>query len=274
MEEPGPWGPGGVPASRLGETTTAALRRVAEGHRSRLLLVRRPGAERRSPADRTLFLARCVRGREQVLTRRCAVEDVAAAAADDAGWVVHEGPVFLVCTHGRKDWCCALRGRPLARAFAEAQPEGTWECSHLGGCRFAANVLSLPTGHAYGRVDAADVEELTAAVARGAVVPRLLRGRCTDAMVVQAADVHARLALGLERADGLVPASGQRLDPAGERWRITFDTVSTTAGTGAGRVDVEVRLGHVASPQRLTCGAVEEQYARTWELVDVRVLGG
>ena len=63
-------------------------------------------------------------------------------------------------------------------------------------------------------------------------------------------------------ADDLVPVSGRRTDAAGERWRITF----TGAGT-AGRVEVEVRLGHVGQAQRLTCGAGQEQYARTWELV-------
>ncbi|HET6740591.1 MAG TPA: sucrase ferredoxin, partial [Kribbella sp.] len=61
-------------------------------------------------------------------------------------------PVYLVCTHGRHDACCAVRGRPVAAALASAYPERTWECSHIGGDRFAANVVVLPHGLFYGHV--------------------------------------------------------------------------------------------------------------------------
>jgi hypothetical protein len=54
---------------------------------------------------------------------------------------VSEEPIYLVCTHGRHDACCAVRGRPVAAALAAAYPERTWECSHIGGDRFAANVV-------------------------------------------------------------------------------------------------------------------------------------
>lgn len=276
VEEPGPWGPGAVPDSRLGPAATAALRATAAARSEKLLLVRRPATHRAAApsGNRTIFRVHCVRGQERVLVRTCAAEDVVAAAADDDGWEVHDGVLLLVCTHGRKDWCCALRGRPLAQAVAAHEPDGTWECSHLGGCRFAANLLALPGGHAYGRVDAADAGELVAAVRAGRVVPRLLRGRCTDAMVVQAADAHARLSLGRVDAADLVPVSGERLDEAGDRWRITLagpaDVEAVRARRpGADGVAVEVRLGHVPAPQRLTCGAGAEQYARTWVLVSL-----
>jgi hypothetical protein len=305
VEEPGPWGLGAVPASRLGQEATAALRAAAAARSEKLLLVRRPETRGRpgAPGRRTLFRAWCERGEERVLTRTCDADAVPAAVADEAGWEPYDGPLLLVCTHGRKDWCCALRGRPLAQAVAAHEPEGTWECSHLGGCRFAANLLALPTGHVYGRVDAADAGELVAAVRAGSVLPRALRGRSTDAMVVQAADVHARLELGRDRADDLVPVRAEPLaaDERGgvERWRITL--AGPAAGLAAGlaggrtgaaepraaaapaprsaaavpsRVAVELRLGHVQQPQRLTCGAEQEQYARTWEMTDLRELPG
>ena len=47
-------------------------------------------------------------------------------------------PMLLVCTHGVHDTCCAVRGRPVAAALARRWPEATWECSHVGGDRFAA----------------------------------------------------------------------------------------------------------------------------------------
>ena len=45
-------------------------------------------------------------------------------------------------------------GRPVAAALEAAHPEETWEVSHIGGDRFAANMLVLPHGLYYGRLDA------------------------------------------------------------------------------------------------------------------------
>ena len=46
----------------------------------------------------------------------------------------------------------AGRSRP---ALAAAHPEETWEVSHIGGDRFAGNLLVLPHGLYYGRLDPA-----------------------------------------------------------------------------------------------------------------------
>jgi hypothetical protein len=275
VEEPGPWGPGGVPSSRLGESTTAALRDVAASIGAKLLLVRRPGtsvlrsaAAAAGSAERVLMRVSVRRGRERVVRRSCGAADVVEAARSREGWEdldTSDGGPLLVCTHGRKDWCCARRGRPLAAALAELAPQRVWECSHLGGDRFAANLLSLPTGWTYGRVDTADAAAVVSATAEGRVLPALLRGRCCDAMVVQAADVLVRQALGRDGVRDLVPVSAVREDEdADAPWRVVFD------GDAAGpRVEARVRQRHVTSPQRLTCGAATEQHARTWELLGV-----
>ena len=271
MEEPGPWGPGGVPTSRLGDAATASLREVATSIGAKLLLVRRPGTSvlraGAGSGERVLMRVSVRRGRERVVTRTCAAADVVEAARSGEGWQdldTSDGGPLLVCTHGRKDWCCARRGRPLAAALAALAPQRVWECSHLGGDRFAANLLSLPTGWTYGRVDAADAASVVVETAAGRVVPPLLRGRSCDAMVVQAADVLARQPLGRTAAADLVPVSAARVrEDADAPWRVVFDAA------GGGQVVALVRQGHVVSPQRLTCGAAEEQHARTWELLDL-----
>ncbi len=265
VEEPGAWGSEAVPSSRLGPATTAALAATARASGSKLLLVRRPVRRGADSGRRRLFRATCRRGAEQLLTKECAAPDVASAAADDEGWETAGGPLLLVCTHGRKDWCCALRGRPLAAALAALEPAGTWECSHLGGCRFAANLLVLPSGLTYGQVDAGDADEVVAAVRDGRVLTRSLRGRTSDAMVVQAADAHARATLGRHDADDLVPSRAERFDEAGDAWDITLDGAS-----GRSSVVVGLEQRHVAAPQRLTCSAPGEQYARTWALTGLR----
>ncbi|MBF5082942.1 sucrase ferredoxin [Quadrisphaera sp. INWT6] len=288
VEEPGPWGPGGVPTSRLGDAATAALKEAATGMGAKLLLVRRPGTSvlRAGPSNapgfddqRVLMRVSVRRGRERVLARSCAAADVVETARSREGWHdldTSDGGPLLVCTHGRKDWCCARRGRPLAAALAELAPQRVWECSHLGGDRFAANLLSLPTGWTYGRVDVDDAASVVAETAAGRVVPSLLRGRSCDAMVVQAADVLARQELGVTGAADLVPVSAAREGEDGDApWRVVFDGAGSTSSTGstgsagAGRLAVRVHQRHVESPQRLTCGAAAEQHARTWQLLDL-----
>jgi len=268
-----------VPSSRLGDAATASLKEAATGMGAKLLLVRRPGtsvlraaasgAAAAPDAERVLMRVSVRRGRERVIARTCAAADVVDAARSREGWHdldTSDGGPLLVCTHGRKDWCCARRGRPLAAALAELAPLRVWECSHLGGDRFAANLLSLPTGWTYGRVDVDDAAAVVAETAAGRVVPSLLRGRSCDAMVVQAADVLARQELARVEAADLVPVSAAREDDdadADAAWQVVFD------GTDGGRIRARVRQRHVESAQRLTCGASSEQHARTWELLDL-----
>ena len=253
-----------MPSSRLGDAATAALREVAHEAGARLLLVRRPGAaQRRDAGARALFRVTCGREGAGVLTRTADAPDVATAAAAQDGWEPYPGRLALVCTHGRKDWCCAVRGRPVAAALAALDPQGTWECTHLGGDRFAATVLDLPGGTMHGRVTPADVPALHAALASGRVLPHLLRGRCADAMVVQAAEVHARLHLGLDGLEDLRPV-GARRAPDAVTWDVRFR---------AGRRAVRVLVRAAESPraQRLTCAAPSEQHPRDWRLLDVAV---
>ncbi|WP_432489401.1 sucrase ferredoxin [Kineococcus sp. SYSU DK018] len=265
VEEPGPWGPGAVPASRLGETTTARLREVAAARGVKLLLVRRPDAAGRDPGGpRRLFLADCRRGRTRLRTRLSPLDALTAAVAEDGGWQDATGPLLLVCTHGRKDWCCAVRGRPVVTALAALDATAVWECSHLGGDRFAATALSLPGGAVHGHLAPGDASALLAAVRAGRVLPDRLRGRCGDAGVVQAAEGHARLLLGEDRLDAFTPLHAARLPegPDGRvRWRVRFDV--------HGPLEVDLAEGR-APAHRLTCSAGTAQQARTWELLELR----
>ena len=94
----------------------------------------------------------------------------------------------------------------------------SWECSHVGGDRFAANVVAMPHGLYYGQVEMARAEELVAAHERGDLVPDLLRGRSTMAPAAQAAAAHVRTLLGDHRIDALTPAGTLHL--GGGRWQV------------------------------------------------------
>jgi hypothetical protein len=138
--------------------------------------------------------------------------DLAALAAGRSpGLEPWAGPLVLVCTHGRHDACCAERGRPLAAELARVAPDQVWECSHLGGDRFAGNVLVLPRGLGFGRVDPARGPGLLDDLSRDVLDLDLMRGRATLPMAAQFAEIHLRRELD-ERRDQAVGYLGSRRD--------------------------------------------------------------
>jgi hypothetical protein len=101
-------------------------------------------------------------------------------------------PVFLVCTHARRSPCCGRFGAPIARALAARHPGQVWETTHVGGHRFAANLVILPHGLYYGPVG---VDAATAAISayqHGAITPGRYRGRAGQPKSTQQAE-HALL---------------------------------------------------------------------------------
>ena len=107
----------------------------ARPHRRR---VRGPPAAAAPPGGvdaqdgRWVFAVESRPGREVVRARHVVddaeLEDLAPPYDGPAeGWAVVDEPLFLVCTHGRHDRCCALRGRPVAAALAARHP-----AHHLG----------------------------------------------------------------------------------------------------------------------------------------------
>ncbi|WP_324278249.1 sucrase ferredoxin [Blastococcus brunescens] len=128
--------------------------------------MRRPG-DRLADSGRRWAYADSRPGREGLWwSVRTTDADLLTAPWDGSVGEPAPGPTYLVCTHGGHDACCALRGRPLARALPTPGPADVWECSHLGGDRFAANVLVLPHGFYYGQVPG-DGADLVAAHTRG-----------------------------------------------------------------------------------------------------------
>lgn len=114
--------------------------------------------------------------------------------------------VWLVCTHGRRDACCAVHGRPVAAAL-EDDGVDVWETTHTGGHRFAATAVVLPDGLSLARLDDGDPVGTARALARGELPARLLRGRCAVPRPVQAAEALARVMLASTHRDALLPTS-------------------------------------------------------------------
>ncbi|MEV8377208.1 sucrase ferredoxin [Kribbella sp. NPDC056861] len=141
-------------------------------------------------------------------------------------------PIYLICAHGRHDACCAMRGRPAAAALSAAFPERTWECSHIGGDRFAANLVFLPHSIFYGHVPTEEAVSLATTYNEGFVVPKYLRGSGAHPAPVQAAQHFAREAGASLAVDALLPTAVLR--PTANTWRVHLDsgqavTLTTTS---------------------------------------------
>ncbi|MEZ5097044.1 MAG: sucrase ferredoxin [Nocardioides sp.] len=151
------------------------------------------------------------------------------ATGHGLGLPAYDGPLWLVCTNGRRDLCCSERGRPVAAALAARWPDATWETTHLGGHRFAATLLALPSGVALGRLDpvaaAAAVEELVA----GRLPLAHTRGRAGLSPAAQVAELRLRADLGEPGLAGVrtvgVAGSDVLLDATGGRWRVPVTPV-------------------------------------------------
>jgi hypothetical protein len=99
-----------------------------------------------------------------------------------------EQPRYFVCTNGQRDMCCSRFGLPSYAALRERLGDRVWQVSHLGGHRFAPNVLVLPAGVLYGRVDVECVTEFLQATESNTLDFAHLRGRSRYPAHVQAAE--------------------------------------------------------------------------------------
>ena len=186
---------------------------------SRLLFIRRPGT---APASRLAFVVRASEVEAEV--RRIELDDLSDLDALDlarAGERV-ETTLVLVCGHGSRDACCALRGTAVFGALApHVSADELWISSHQAGHRFAANVLVLPQGLQLGRVAPEDAPRVVEDARRGTISLGHYRGRTAYASRVQAADVAVRAETGLvEVGDlALVADDGERVELSGRDGR-------------------------------------------------------
>lgn len=220
---------------------------------AKLLFVRRP--DRRAGTSTAVFLARThERGG---VVRRLELDgydhllNLDLSLMDTLGTAV-EHPLLLVCTHGKHDRCCARRGRPLYAALREqVEPDSVWQSSHLGGDRFAGNLVAVREGLYFGRVQPADVFPVLDEYLAGRIHLERYRGRSCYPFAVQAAECAVRERGGHRGIEDLTLLGVERVDGG---WSVRF-------ATPAGEVEQRVAAaeGELAY---LTCHAETLRHPR------------
>jgi hypothetical protein len=265
LELVGGWGPSAFlqsPAIIEPKLGRAIVRR-AEAAGMRIAAIRRPGRRREAPRWRW-FVAQSEVGAEALYHGEVdGPQDFLELPLDGSDGALSTDPLVAICAHGRHDQCCAVRGRSACQAIAAEYPEMTWECSHLGGDRFAATMLLLPAGLCYGRVDTADSADLVRRYLDGRLDNRYLRGRTSLPHAVQAAQYFAREAYGDDRIASLNPIEVEAGDGV---TRVVLEC-------DQGAVEVHLDLG-MSEPLLSQCHARVPGPVRTFSLASIQRLSG
>jgi hypothetical protein len=239
IEYRGLWAHDAVDGSTLGAEVKAHLaaerRRLPNG---RVLFVRR--TERRRADGLAAFVAHTGGGVRRLELER--YHDLVGLDLGVAGTPV-EHPLFLVCTHGKHDRCCAKFGRPLYDAVREqVEDDWVWQSSHVGGDRFAGNLVVLPDGIYYGRVEPSEAWPVVAAALERRIHLPCYRGRSSYGFAAQAAELAVREQTGLLAVDEVRVRSIRR---EGAGWQAEVEA-------GAATYDVAVSVTE-GEPTHLTC---------------------
>jgi hypothetical protein len=264
VEEPGPWGRRALDHSRLPEPVAAHLRTQAGRHGVRVVLIRRHG--RHVPQGIQVYAA--FAGSRRRWLEHAHLPSPAALLDVDLEPLRRGRPlgigseqreaVYLVCTHGRHDPCCSERGRPVARVLQPAFGDRVWEVSHIGGDRFAPNVVCLPAGVYLGRVEPDVAVGVLGRFDGGEIDLDRYRGRCAYDFPTQAAEAFLRRRLGLVGLDEVSLDGRRRLGRDGVEARFS---VRSSEGYVV-RVDVE----HPGPRRGITCAGPRDSTPPVYRL--------
>lgn len=252
------WGPKAFQDSTLSPTVKAYLTRAVKLiPRSRLLFIRQ---DRINRGRLTLFVVRSCESDPAIVRfelgsyEELSGIDIPSAVAGSslAGGSLMNKPVFLVCTHGKRDKCCAKFGYPVYKALREFTGGSVWQSSHVGGDRFAANLVCFPHGLFYAHVTEEAGKRIVSEYNQRRLVLDEYRGRTCYPYPVQAAEFFVRKNSGITDINDLRYLKHEQ---RGENtWRVRFTTLHDG---GVHEVTVISRVSEFKN--YITCHSTEER---------------
>jgi hypothetical protein len=278
IEQPGPWGREALLDSHLPRELGEQLLALTNGTQVKIVLARHPDRlERDHAAGHNVWIAHTAPGHRGM--RHGIVEDLKTLLAWDFEAMaqgnlppighIQRRQLTFVCTHGSRDACCAVVGRPIYDELLASVPldERTlvWEVSHLGGHRFAPTILSLPSGSVHGRLSAAETIEMRTAAGAGLLYLNGFRGRSSFPAPLQVAGIAVRNVYDIKEADAIdvLRVVNDRAVPAPTSIVFLDDRMETEVRHTDGRTwRVHVQRSQLPGQRAESCGkAAESIYA-------------
>ncbi len=160
-------------------------------------------------------------------------------------------PLYLVCTNGRRDRCCARFGPAVYQALADDAGQAVWQSSHIGGHNQAPIMLFFPYGVNYGRTTPLEASRLVQAFRQNQVVLHHYRGRVCFPSHIQAAEHFWREQTGVLDLPGCQIVDVVENGP--NRWAVT---VCALDGSQVHPIQLERRVSDCAIP--VSCSGSKE----------------
>lgn len=281
------WGHDILDGNALGEELTEKVEKFLKDNGAQLQFIRRPGREgqqRAASATRQLYISWAegygddptpileslqVSGPEALL-------DLDLSAPGAAGGRRIDGPLLLVCTHGKRDKCCAVFGRPVADELAAKYGQMVWESSHTKGHRFAPSMILLPHNYSYGQLGTTGASSMLERAKQGELWLEGCRGRGVWDPVGQAAELAVAEKLASEgRPVKLASIRVAKPETAGGKGgkdsatqvcvvTVAADAVPTATPEASPEQEITVRLSsHPGGTSVPSCGKKPKQTV-TW----------
>lgn len=255
IERPGAWGRDAVRDSGLPPAARSNLQAGMDELPVRVQLLRRPGGAERERPHR-VFLVHA--GPRHQWIERLEIQDDAWLGGLDMEVLTsptppglgeaHPEPLLLACTHAKRDACCARWGLPVATALASAHGDLVWETTHVGGHRFAGNLVLLPAGLVHGYLQPEDALRVATRYRDGLIDLATLRGRAGLPRPAQAAEWYVRDVAAIRGVDDIRIGPGEDLGDGATRFRVD------AAGTP---FTVTVREEATGQPRLTGCDKLE-----------------
>lgn len=272
LEYAQPWGARAYQESAIPKAVKTHLSSVLKSiPRSRVLFIKQA---RKVKGPFVLFVVRSRESSSSILKYEFSEYeqlldfDLASALAggSPAGTTPWEDALFLVCTHGKRDKCCAKFGIPIYKTICTLVGESSaWQCSHVGGDRFAANVVCFPDGIFYGHMTEENAKLIVKEYYDRRIVLPNFRGRACYPFPVQAAEFFARRETGFHGISDLKFLTYDPLKP--NEWQVRF---FSEVDTKIHQVSLRSHLSEFQN--RLTCHSSEPRSVVQYSLIEHEIL--
>lgn len=263
LEHPHAWGRKALESSQLPDNVKEFLRSTLKSVKgSRFQLIRRSYSQ----SEKLNFFV-AVTHESSPIIRHIQLDSYDDLLSLNINQIINEpvesdnSPLYIICTDGKHDKCCAKFGTAVYKSLKEKFGDAVWESSHVGGDRFAANMVCFPHGLYFGRMSNDEAIRVVSEYEEGRVLLSKFRGRSSLSSIAQVGEYLIRLQSGNISLNALQFLHEEEL--SSNEYLVKFGSVDDgiihTVKFSAKNSDIAYFM---------TCDADEEKSFHEYELLD------